>query len=93
MFLRQIEVFLAALAKAQTHQAARADGIEGLDQLQAAVRGIAEGVPPRLQTGRGIGENGQIQRRAHQRHAQADEKPFFRGAAQEHHHRAGGADD
>ena len=46
VLLRQIQIFLPALAEAETHQAAGADGVERLQDLIAVIRRVGGRVAP-----------------------------------------------
>ena len=89
--LGQVEEFLAALAQAHTQQAAGADGVQGLDGLEAAapaVHAVVPGILPDGQTGGHVAGLGHDEEQAGGRGGTAADEPVQPDASGKEHRRA-----
>ncbi len=77
MLLRQIQIFLAALAEAQARQAAGADGIAGLNDLVALIRGVLLRVEPGGDSVCGVALGGKIHHQQQRNNKTAQDQPFL----------------
>lgn len=77
MLLRQIQIFLAALAEAQARQAAGADGIAGLNDLVALIRGVPFRVEPGGDPVGGVALGGKIHHQQQRNKNAAQDQPFL----------------
>ena len=86
MLLRQVEIFLPALAEAEAEKAARADGIQRLHDLISGAARVGERVAPRHDALVHIGHELARDQQQRARAAHADEQVRELDAADKHHH-------
>ena len=86
MLLRQVEVFLPALAEAEPEKAARTDGIQRLHDLISGSTRVSERIAPRHDALVHIGHELARDQQQRARAAHADEQVRELDAADKHHH-------
>ena len=85
VLLGQVQIFLAALAEAEAHEAAGADGVERLEDLVAVVRWVGGRVTPGGDAAAGIALRFEIDEGEQADGDAAEGEPFELHAAEEQH--------